>query len=105
MTEQAAPPAEPVVQEPLKEEVKEEVTEQLAPAQDDSLADRVAEIVYEKMKVFTTDLLTASRDAVEAAQSVMPQQSNAPAPAAPPEPDQKPVRRHKLFGTPLKRGE
>ena len=106
MTEQAPPVEEAVVEEPAKEEIQEAVSQELAPANDDSLAARVADIVYEKMKVFTTDLLTASRDAVVAAQAAAPPMDNTPPPpVAEPEPDSKPQRRHRMFGQPLKRGE
>lgn len=110
-TEPAA--TETVVEETTVEQTPTSTTEtttESVSGLSDGDVERISESVFQKMKSFTESLTAASQAAVEIAADMLPI-DNAPAPAgadvapeAPPEPDYKPERRHRLFGQPLKRG-
>jgi hypothetical protein len=71
----------------------------------DAFVEKVAERVFDKMKGFTTSLLTATEAAQQIAQEMVPM-DNTPVPPATPEEiqeDSKPQRRHKMFAQPMKR--
>lgn len=69
----------------------------------------ISDNVFNRVKGFATDLVTASQQAAEIAQQMLPPTDVPPPDGAPPPteepppPDQGPVRRHKLFGQPFKR--
>lgn len=107
----------PEVEEPTEAEVVTEVEEPAAPEttahvessmlDSDAFVDRVADKVFDKMKVFTTDLISASQAAQQLVTDTMPVDSGAPEDVAPeePQPDVAPQRRHKLFAQPMKRNQ
>ena len=111
MTEEATPPAseaevtaETEVVEPVATtETTTQTTAELLNS--DAFVDRVADRVFDKVKVFTTDLITASQSAVEIAQQMVPIEGATEAPPVeePPMPDQAPERRHRMFAQPFKR--
>lgn len=74
---------------------------------DDALIERIADRVFDKMKVFSNDLITASQAAQQIVEDSMPVDSAPPPDVAPsdgePQPDVAPQRRHRLFAQPMKR--
>lgn len=78
----------------------------------DAFVNRVADAVFDRMKVYTETLTSAQQAAVEIASNMLPPDTApAPAPAGAPNPevapqqDFRPERRHKVFGQPFKRGQ
>lgn len=74
----------------------------------DALIERIADRVFDKMKVFSTDLITASQNAQQIVAETMPIDTAPPPDVAPttdgePSEDVRPQRRHKLFAQPMKR--
>lgn len=116
---------QPEVEEPTSGEVTEQETKETEEPEpkttakvegslldSDAFVDKVADRVFDRMKGFTTDLISASQAAQQIAADMVPVEQTAPPPEGgpvedqqpqQPQPDVQPQRRHGLFAQPFKK--